>query len=86
MSRPLEGSEPKRSPLNMRTSSTLRARIEQAAKDSGISLSQEVERRLERSFRDDDVVAAVTARMAACVPAYSLNEVLEALSAARGFK
>jgi len=41
---------PKRAPLNMKASPELRARIEEAARASGLSLSQEVERRLLTSF------------------------------------
>jgi hypothetical protein len=40
----------KRYPLNMRTTKSLRQRLERAAKKSGRSLAQEVERRLERSL------------------------------------
>lgn len=61
--RPAHGPELKRSPMNMKTTATLRARIEEAARHSGLSMSQEVERRLERSFRDDDVVEAIRSRL-----------------------
>jgi len=40
----------KRLPLNMKASPELRRRIEGAAKKSGLSLAQEVERRLIASF------------------------------------
>src|SRR6187431_2169794 len=40
----------KRYPLNMRTTKSLRMRLERAAAKSGRSLAQEVERRLERSL------------------------------------
>jgi hypothetical protein len=40
----------KRYPLNMRTTKSLRLRLERAATKSGRSLAQEVERRLERSL------------------------------------
>jgi uncharacterized protein (DUF1778 family) len=43
----------KRYPLNMRTTKELRDRIERAAMVSGRSLVQEVEFRLEQSFRDE---------------------------------
>src|SRR5215467_2655400 len=43
----------KRYPLNMRTTKELRDKIEQAATDSGRSLVQEVEFRLERSFQQE---------------------------------
>jgi hypothetical protein len=46
----------KRYPLNMRTTFELRRKLEDAAKASGISLTQETERRLERSFREDEVL------------------------------
>ena len=44
----------KRHPLNMRTTKALRTRLERAAKKSGRSLAQEVERRLERSLDFDN--------------------------------
>ena len=46
--------EGKRAPLNMRTTETLRRRMEQTASQSGRSLAQEVEFRLELSFLDED--------------------------------
>ncbi len=52
--RPTEGAEAKRSPLNMRTSPELRAMIERAADMNGLSLTQEVERRLRTSFIFDE--------------------------------
>ena len=48
--------EGKRTPLNMRTTRELRERLEREAADSGRSLAQEVEVRLERSFRDEDAL------------------------------
>lgn len=44
----------KRVPLNMRTTQEVRDRLEHAAADSGRSLVQEVENRLEFSFLDED--------------------------------
>ena len=44
----------KRHPLNMKASPELRRRIEDAAKKSGLSLAQEVERRLIASFDYED--------------------------------
>lgn len=46
----------KRHPLNMRTTEEIRHKLEAAATLSGRSLVQEVEFRIERSFRDDDVI------------------------------
>src|SRR4051812_27359201 len=46
----------KRHPLNMRTTADLRRRLESAAKASGVSLAQEVERRLDRSFATEDAI------------------------------
>jgi hypothetical protein len=43
----------KRYPLNMRTTKSLRTKLDAAAKKSGRSLAQEVERRLERSLDFD---------------------------------
>lgn len=43
----------KRVPLNMRTTSQLRRKIERAAEQSGRSLAQEVELRLEQSFQQN---------------------------------
>jgi Arc-like DNA binding domain len=45
----------KRYPLNMRTTKELRDKIEEAAMASGRSLVQEVEFRLERSFRQQEI-------------------------------
>ncbi len=45
--------EGKRTPLNMRTTRELRERLEREAADSGRSLAQEVEFRLDQSFRDE---------------------------------
>jgi hypothetical protein len=45
----------KRYPLNMRTTKELRDKIDEAAMASGRSLVQEVEFRLENSFREDDL-------------------------------
>jgi hypothetical protein len=53
--RPPEGAETKLAPLNMRTTPELRARIEEAAAQSGRSLTQEVERRLLTTFLFDEV-------------------------------
>ena len=46
--------EGKRVPLNMRTTPKTRGQLERAAAESGRSLVQEVETRLERSFLSDD--------------------------------
>lgn len=43
----------KRFPLNMRTTKAVRERLERVAAKNGRSLVQEVEFRLEHSFRDD---------------------------------
>jgi hypothetical protein len=48
----------KRYPLNMRTTRETRERLEAAAAASGRSLAQEVEFRLEQSFRLDQADAA----------------------------
>ena len=50
--RTIEG-EGKKSPLNMRTTAALRDKLEAAAGESGRSLVQEVEYRLEQSFAMD---------------------------------
>src|SRR5262245_18075923 len=50
------GAAPKRVPLNMRTTQEMREKVERAAAQSGLSLVQEVERRLEKSFRDEEVL------------------------------
>lgn len=46
----------KRFPLNMRTTKHIRNKLELAANKAGRSLAQEVEFRLEQSFRDDSVM------------------------------
>jgi hypothetical protein len=45
---------PKRVALNMKATPALRARIEAAAGESGLSIAQEVERRLIESFKEED--------------------------------
>jgi hypothetical protein len=47
----------KRHPLNMRTTEAIRRRLEEAAEVSGRSLAQEVERRLEESFTQEELRA-----------------------------
>lgn len=49
----------KRTPLNMRTTRQLRDRLAEAARVSGRSLAQEVEFRLEDSFRRHDIGAEI---------------------------
>src|SRR4051794_26300370 len=51
--------EGKKSPLNMRTTPQLREKIEKAAGESGRSLVQEVEYRLERSFDRQDLLTEI---------------------------
>ena len=46
----------KRVPLNMRTTKEIRDKIEAAAEASGRSLAQEVEYRVEHSFRDEEAL------------------------------
>lgn len=56
MSRKLPEGEGKRIPLNMRSTRELRDRLEAEAQKSGRSLAQEVEFRLQQSFRESDLV------------------------------
>ncbi len=51
---PLSASQRKRSSVALRLRPAMREKIEKAAADSGGSLSQEIERRLELSFSDPD--------------------------------
>lgn len=53
--------EGKKTPLNMRTTQQLRARLERAAAESGRSLVHEVEHRLERTFITEDFLGALGA-------------------------
>lgn len=53
---PLPPGEGKKVPLNMRTTRKVRDRLEAAAIDTGRSLTQEVEYRLQRSFEDEDAI------------------------------
>ncbi len=46
--------EGKRHPLNVRTTKELREKLDAAIRQSGRSLTQEIELRLERSFRDEE--------------------------------
>lgn len=52
MTRKMPDAEAKRSPLNLRTTSEMRQRLEAAAAENDRSITQEVERRLEQSFQD----------------------------------
>jgi hypothetical protein len=54
---PLPPEEGKRYPLNMRTTKEVREKLEAAASESGRSLAQEVEFRVQQSLRDDEVRA-----------------------------
>lgn len=67
--RPRHGLSVKREPLNMRASPELRARIEEAALASGLSLSQEVERRLIASFDRDDMRRIIREELGRDAPA-----------------
>ncbi len=67
--------EGKRVPLNMRTTQEFRARLEKAAADSGRSLVQEVETRVERSFLVEDHLAVIAGDPATAV---FVREMLEA--------
>ena len=51
--------EIKRYPLNMRTTKEVREKLERAASESGRSLAQEVEFRLERSFEREALVGEI---------------------------
>lgn len=50
-----------RIPMSLRVTSPIKHLVETAAESSGRSQSQEVEFRLERTFRDDEVVAELRA-------------------------
>ena len=57
LGRPPKGPyEDKRKTLSTRITSNLRTRLEEAAEETGRSLSQEIEFRLEQSFKDDEAV------------------------------
>jgi hypothetical protein len=59
--RPTERGETKRATINMRTTPTIRAALEEAADRGGRSLAQEIEQRLERSVRQDEEVGGLVA-------------------------
>lgn len=52
--RPSKGDDAKRHALGIRTTRELKALIEEAAAESGLSIAQEVERRLIESFAEED--------------------------------
>jgi hypothetical protein len=60
MARKKAPEESKRFPLNMRTTKEMRKRLEDGAARSGRSLIQEVEGRLEDSFKDDPISRSET--------------------------
>lgn len=55
----------RRIPLSVRTTETLRADLDQAARASGRSLAQEIELRLERSFAEDRMRQVIREELAA---------------------
>lgn len=57
MSRPSTG---RRATLCMRVTPVMRAALDAAADANGRSLTQEIEMRLEHSFRADDIVERIT--------------------------
>lgn len=76
--RRIEQSGQKRSPMNLRTSAALRARIEAAAGANGLSLTQEVERTLMRAYDGADALggdrtAAFLRLLAAVIRMAELN-------------
>lgn len=54
---PKHESDVKRIPIGFRTTPEFKAKIDAAAAASGRSLAQEIELRLEQSFRDDRIEA-----------------------------
>lgn len=70
----------KRVPLNMRTTNEMRARIERAAADSGRSLVQEVEFRLEQSFSDESARTELLFREAGGSHNYALGKLIAGLA------
>jgi hypothetical protein len=55
--------EAKREQMSFRTTPVMRDKILASAEASGRSIAQELEFRIERSFRDDDVIQAVLSRL-----------------------
>jgi hypothetical protein len=55
----------KRFPLNMRTTKEIREKLERAAAQSGRSLVQEVEHRLQKSFDHEETSASVSRQFSA---------------------
>jgi len=55
----------KRYPLNMRTTKEIREKLERAAAQSGRSLVQEVEHRLQKSFDHEETSASVSRQFSA---------------------
>ncbi|MDP4006517.1 hypothetical protein [Methylobacterium sp. NEAU K] len=78
MTRKMSDTEAKRSPLNLRTTAELRARLDAAATAGGRSITQEVERRLEQSF--DERAQALGDPL----PGIFSDEVRRALRASQG--
>jgi TraY domain len=80
----------KRYPLNMRTTKELRDKIEEAAMASGRSLVQEVEFRLERSLRQQEIEREMKNALDAWAESYrheligEMQKMFEAFQRARG--
>lgn len=64
MSRRESGDAPKRAPLNLRTTPEMRDRLEAAAAARGLSITQEVMRRLEASFAAEESLDRSSGRAA----------------------
>lgn len=80
--RPRIGEEVRRAPLNMKVSPTLRRLIEEGSRESGLSMSQEAERRLIESFAEEERLGGrTTANLAR-----TLASMIELFEQAQGAK
>lgn len=75
MPRKLPQGEGKRHPVSFRTTLVLNERLKAEAMKSGRSMSQEIERRLEASFRDDDLRALIRDELHAALDGLTLVSV-----------
>lgn len=81
MSRRAAVGESKRAPLNMRTTPELRDKLEAAAEARGLSLTQEVVRRIEQSFELEEKLNLETSRAASNFVGRLIRSAVDAVEA-----
>lgn len=83
--RPPKGGDAKRHAVGIRTTRELKAQIEEAAEASGRSMAQEIEYRLETSFKDEEELGGRRTASLARALAYNIA-MIEEVAGARWFE